>query len=166
MKKLPILITALLLAGCLSEGQVLDDLATPVADPEKVPVEITLYDPVPVLAAKFEASESGYTVTMYRTFGAPSSTIDQNRDVRVQALDAQGTVLSSVTVDNPRDVHTVGASEPDTAVLPVGTFTVFFADPLEIRALKVEVINGVNSGLEQSFEVEPKRLKQFDIGEP
>lgn len=166
MKKLPILITLFFLAGCVGEGQNLDDLNTPVADPESVPKELTLFDPVPVLAARFEASESGYEVIMYRTAGAPSSTIDQNRDVNVQVLDAGGEVLSAVSVDNPRDVHTVGAGDPDTAVLPVATFTVFFADPLEIRALELTVVNGTNQGLEQSFEVEPRRLKEIDIGGP
>ncbi len=165
MKKIWIVIACLFLVGC-EEGRVLDDYNTPIADPGKIQTEFILYDPVPVLAARFVASDAGYEIIMYRTFGTPSSTIIQSRDVAVRVFDWEGKVLSAVSVENPREVHTVGARDPETAVMPMATFTVFFAEPLEIRALEVEVINGVNSGLEQSFEVEPKTLKEFDIGGP
>ena len=88
------------------------------------------------------------------------------RDVNVQAIDGGGRVLSAVSVDNPREVHTAGARDPDTAVLPMATFTVFFADPLEIRVIEVAVVKGANSGLKQSIDVEPRSLKEFDVRGP
>lgn len=149
------------LGGCSANGEP-EPLPAPPADPENVPTQFTLSSPVSVLVATFEASETGYEVTLSLGLGTPSSTIDQNRDVRVRALDADGETLSSVSVFNPRDIHTAGSSDPDRAVRATGSFTVAFARPEAIRSLEVEVVRGANEGLERSIPVDPKKLPRRD----
>lgn len=156
---LGILLTLPMLLGCsANHGRTGDDLAGTPVDPQRVPKEITLYQPAPVLAARFEVTDAGYAlVESWITPGAPTSKIDQNRDVAIRALDAQGRPVETISVHNPRDVHTAGARDPDHAVLPKATLTVFFSKPDAIESLEVEVRRGANEGYKQTFKVEPKQ---------
>jgi hypothetical protein len=143
------------LGGCSANGEP-EPLPAPPVDPENVPTRFTLSSPVPVLVATFEASESGYEVDLSLAQGVPSSIIDQNRDVVIRALDANGETLSSVSVFNPRDIHTAGSRDPDRAVRASGSFTVAFARP------EAEVVRGANEGLERSIPVDPKQVRPRD----
>ena len=153
---------ALLALGCTANGGVKEMPPPPPVDPEDPPREFTLFSPVPVLVATFEATESGYTVSLAQALAAPSPTIDQSRDVVVRALGADGEPLATVSVFNPRDVHTAGSSQPDRAVRESGSFTVAFARPEAIRALEVEVVRGANEGLEASFPVDLEDVPRED----
>jgi hypothetical protein len=154
---------ALMILGCrTNEKSVLPEVGAHQADPQNVPRDRTLYNLVPVVALKFEASETGYTMKAFRATGAPSSTIDQNRDVVIKASDGQGRLLASVSIFNPRDIRTVGAKQPAQAVRPKGTFTVFFAKPDEITVIEVKVVRGTNSGFTQRFTVNPKELPPLE----
>lgn len=146
------------LTGCTGNHErPAKDLAAPRVDPQAVPKDITLYRPAPVLGAQFEATAAGYALTdSWLGAAAPTATIDQQRAVVIRALDAQGNAVATVSVDNPRDVHTTGARDPDRAVLPKATLTVFFARPEAIDSLAVEVRRGPNEGFRQSFKVEPR----------
>jgi hypothetical protein len=132
------------------------------ADAQRVPKDRMLYNPVAVVALKFEASDAGYTMKAFRATGVPTSTIDQNRDVVVKASDAQGRPLASVSIFNPREIRTVGAKESAQAVRPKGTFTVFFAKPDEVTAIEVNVVRGPNAGFTQRFSVNPKELPPLE----
>lgn len=151
-----------LLGGCSTNGEQPEPLPAPPADPENVPTQFTLTSPTQVLVATFEASETGYEVSLALALGTPSSTIDQNRDVMVRALDANGEALSSVSVFNPRDIHTAGSRDPDRAVRASGSFTVAFARPEAIRSLEVEVVRGANEGFKRSIPVDAKEIQQRD----
>lgn len=151
-----------LCAGCSANGGGVDELPARRIDPNDVPTQFTLHSPVPVLLATFEASESGYEVRLAQGQGAPSPTIDTSRDVVVRALDAGGEPLAVVSVFNPRDVHTAGASDPDTAVRERGSFTVAFARPEQIRTLELKVVRGANSGLERRIPVDLDDVPQQD----
>ena len=138
-----------------SQGQ--DSRPGLVLDPQNVPKEITLHQPAPILAARFEVTEAGYALAESSiTAGAPTSKIDQNRAVAIRALNAEGQPVETISVHNPRDVHTTGARNPDSKVLDKATLTVFFTKPDAIESLEVEVRQGANQGYKQTFKVEPK----------
>lgn len=156
---LGILLALPMLLGCSANHErAAKELASPPVDPQRVPKDITLYQPAPVLATRFEVTESGYALQeSWITTGAPTSQIDQNRAVAIRALDAQGRPVETISVHNPRDVHTTGASNPDSKVLERATLTVFFSKPDAIEALEVEVRAGANEGYKQAFKVEPRQ---------
>ena len=107
-----------------------------------------------VLQITFKASSAGYTVVnMRRTAGAPTLAIDQNRDVLITAVDSTGKPVGSVSVFNPRLVHTTGSRDPQSTVLDEATFTVNFANPDAINALNVQVIRGPNGEYQKQFLV-------------
>ncbi len=123
--------------------------------PEDVP-EQTVIAPqsVQVLQVTLVADDDGYSVAgMRRTSGAPTLTIDQNKDVLITATDAAGKVLSTVSVANPRIVRTAGSSRPDSAVLDEATVTVNIANPDIVSRISVQVRQGPNSGYKQQYSV-------------
>ena len=162
MKKIWIALTLILLTACQLVPRA-EEQSTPVADPEKVREELALYEPIPLLAARFTASESGYSISMYRTMGAPTAQIVQSRPVRVRAFGQGGEQIAEVSLENPREIHTTGAEDPDRDVRPTATFTVFFERPLEIGAIEIEVLSGPNRGLQETYDVEPRQLKEVDF---
>ena len=140
---------ALLLACCrASEGP----------DPEKVPTQRQLQPAAQsVLQIRFEASDAGYRVVDAQIVdGAPSLSIDQDRDVRVTALSATGRPLGTVSVLNPRLARTAGATNPDQAVLDRGTFVVRFPRPELIHSLEIEVRRGPNEQLRRKLEFQAR----------
>lgn len=162
MNKVWIVLVLILATACqlvpLSEEE-----RTPAADPGQVREELALFEPIPVLAARFTASESGYNLSMYRTLGAPTAQIVQGRAVLLRAFAQGGERIAQVSLENPREIHTAGADDPARDVLPSATFTVFFERPLEIRAIEIEVLSGPNRGFQEVYEVEPRRLKEVDL---
>lgn len=161
LKALIALSLGALCAACATNGG-MEELPAPRIDPDNVPTQVTLNAPVPVLLATFTATEGGYEVTMARGQGAPTPTIDTDRDVVVRALDTNGEEMAVVSVFNPRDIHTTGSTDPETAVREEGSFTVAFARPEEIRSLEVEVVRGANEGLERTISVDPNELPWRD----
>ena len=163
MYRILLIILALAITGCaVNESASEYEFSAPQADPRKVPESFTLYDPVPVLAVKFEASKDGYRMAPFRAMGAPTSTIDQGRDVLIQVFDSQGEMLSSVSIDNPREIHTAGSTKPDRATLPKATFTLFFANPDSIQTLNVSVLDGPNREFIETYKIDPRELKFLD----
>jgi hypothetical protein len=122
--------------------------------PSEVPEQIGLHAAQPVLQVTFEASDSGYRVTeMRRINGVPTESITADREVALVALDASGEPVAQLSVDNPREVHTAGASKPDRAVLDKAYLTVAFPSPERIRRISVKVLNGANAKLDRVFDV-------------
>mgnify|MGYP001101876716 FL=1 len=150
------LIVVMACAACGSAGVSSDMQPIEAKDP---PEEFALYQSVQVLAIHFIATESGYDLSAYTTFGAPSLDVDQNRDVIVRVYDAEGEILGSVTVFNPREIHTAGSDKPDRDVIPEASFTLFFENPQEVRSVEVVVERGPNQGFKQTFDIDPERLK-------
>jgi hypothetical protein len=167
MKTIIILLLAAAVIGCAKNKETTPtEIGAYQADPQKVPKDRTLQNPVPLVGARFEASDAGYVVTMFKTTGVPSTKIDVNRDVVIKAFDEQGKLLDTVSVDNPRDVRTVGANKPAQTVRPKASFTVFFANPDAVRSFEVNVVNGANAGYKQSFAVNPRELKPLEEQPP
>jgi hypothetical protein len=163
MRAMVVCLLAFILAGCTSGQQpALKEIAASPLDPQKVPTQRSLQNPVPLVAARFDASDAGYALRAFRAMGTPTSKIDQSRDVLIRALDAQGNVVSSVSVENPRDVHTVGSTNPARSVLPAATFTVFFQNPDAIRSIEISVAKGPNAGFKQSFRITPAELPSLE----
>ena len=150
---------ALAFSGCRGGGKTeLQEMGTYHADPQNVSRDRPLYNTVPVVALKFEATEAGYTMKAFPAVGVPTSPIDQNRDVIVKASDSAGRVVSTVSVFNPRDVHTVGTKQPGQAVRSKASFTIFFPKPDDVTTVEVTVLRGANSGLRQTFNLTPRDL--------
>jgi hypothetical protein len=140
---------ALLLACCrASEGP----------DPGKVPTQKQLQPATqPVLQFTFEASNAGYRVLDAQIVeGAPTLSIDQDRDVRITALDASGRPIGTVSVFNPRLARTAGATNPDQAVLDRGIFVVRFPRPESIQTVEIEVLRGPNEQLRRKLEFQAR----------
>lgn len=156
MKRLIFVLVTLVLFGCNQNKQ--PQVPEIVADPQNVAKDRTLFKPVPVIAVRFEATDAGYTMRAFRANGTPTSKIDKSRDVVIKALDGQGTVLSTVSIFNPREVRTTGSKNPGAATRPTATFTVFFDQPDNIQNIEVNVVRGPNEGLRQSYPVNPKEL--------
>ena len=163
MYRILLIIFVLLITGCgANEAASEQTFGKPQDDPRKVPESFTLYEPIPVLAVKFEASKEGYRMTPFRALGAPTNTIDQSRQVLIQVFDGQGEIISSVSIDNPREIHTVGSTKPEQNILSQAEFTLFFANPDLIEILTVSVLDGPNKGLVETYKVNPKELKFLD----
>lgn len=161
MKTMTVVLVALALSACSGErnAQNEKEYGSFTADPENMPQTRTLYSPVPVVLVRVEASESGYTLRPFSAMGAPTASLIQTGDVLLKALDADGRVLASVAVSNPRVARTAGSKRPEIAVLPSGVFTVMFGKPDSIRNIEVTVLNGPNAGLKQTFPLDPKDLR-------
>jgi hypothetical protein len=158
MKRIIFVLLAVTLFGCGQKQPQVTEVGARNVDPQNVSKDRTLSQPVPVIAVKFEATDTGYTMRAFRANGTPTSKIDQNRDVVIKALDGQGTVLGSVSIFNPREVRTTGSKNPGTASRPNATFTVFFDQPDNIRNIEVNVVRGPNEGLRQTYPVNPREL--------
>jgi hypothetical protein len=153
-----LLIASLCVAACAGPRQnALTEVGVAQVDPRRMPTEIVLYQPVPVLGVRLDATEAGYAATTFRAAGAPSNSLDQSRDVVVQATDPAGRPIQTVTVDNPRAVHTVGSRNPAQAVRPTGSVTVFFPNPDQVRSISVTVLRGPNEGFRREFKVDPAK---------
>jgi hypothetical protein len=153
-----LLIASMCATACAGPSQnVLSEVGVAQVDPRRMPTEIVLYQPVSVLGVRLDATEAGYAVTTFRAAGAPSNPLDQSRDVVVQATDPAGRPMRTVTVDNPRAVHTAGARNPAQAVRPAGSVTVFFPNPDQVRGISVMVLRGPNEGLRLEFKVDPAK---------
>ncbi|MGH8195653.1 MAG: hypothetical protein ACREQ8_14825 [Woeseiaceae bacterium] len=108
-----------------------------------------------MLQVTFRATAQGYAITrMRQVMGAPTLAINQDRAVLLVAADPNGSVVASVSVPNPRVVHTAGSRDPATAVLDEATFTVNFPDPQAIRSIDVTVREGPNAAYKQRFPVQ------------
>lgn len=162
MRTLLLCCLALTISGCRGDKTELQEVGAYQADPQNVSRDKPLYNAVPVVAVKFEATDAGYTMKAFRAMGVPTSQIDKNRDVVVKASNSAGGVVSTVSIFNPRDVRTVGSKQPGQAVRPKATFTVFFPKPDEVTAIEVNVLRGANSGLRQTFTVNPKELPPLE----
>jgi len=123
--------------------------------PEGVPTQTAIApQATSVLQVTFKADASGVTVVDLRQVtGAPTLAIDQDRDVLITALDAQGNVAGSVSVFNPRLVRTAGSRDPASAVLDEATFTVSFPDPDRIATVDLKVVRGPNEDFQERFSV-------------
>lgn len=153
-----LVIASMCVTACAGPRQnALTEVSVAQSDPRRMPTEIVLYQPAPVLGVRLDATEAGYAATTFRAAGAPSNPLDQSRDVVVQAMDATGRPTQTVTVDNPRAVHTTGSRNPAQAVRPAGSVTVFFPNPDQVRGISVSVLRGPNEGLEQEFKVDPAK---------
>ena len=125
-------------------------------DPERVPTQRQLQPAAQsVLQITLEASDTGYRVVDAQIVeGAPSLSIDQDRDVRITALSASGRPIGSVSVFNPRLARTAGSTNPDQAVLDRATFVVRFPQPELVHSLEVEVRRGPNEPLRGELELQ------------
>lgn len=163
MKTTVVLLLAAVLTSCArSDKSELAQVGQSLADPQKVPTEQKLQDSAPLIAVKLEASDSGYTIQAFRSAGTPTSTIHQDRDVVVKTFDEQGGLLTSVTIDNPREAHTTGSKHSATAILPKATATIFLPRPDAVRSIEVTVIKGANAGLKQKLDVDPSKLRRLE----
>lgn len=158
MKRMIFVLLTLTLFGCAKKQPQVTEIGARNVDPQNISKDSTLHQPVPVVAIKFEATETGYTMRAFRANGTPTSKIDKGRDVVIKALDGQGTVLSTVSIFNPREVRTTGSKNPGTATRPTATFTVFFDQPDNIRRIEVDVVRGPNQGFKQNYSVNPAEL--------
>jgi hypothetical protein len=157
--ELPVLLIAsLCMTACAGPRQnTLTEVGVAQVDPRRMPTEIVLHQPVPVLGVRLDATEAGYAATTFRAAGAPSNSLDQSRDVVVQATDPAGRPIQTVTVDNPRAVHTAGSRNPAQSVRPTGSVTVFFPNPDQVRGISISVLRGPNEGLKRQFKVDPAK---------
>lgn len=167
MKTVLILSLAIALVGCARSTKTdLPGLRPQFANPNSMPTVRNLQDSTPLLAVKLEASDAGYTLKAFRTTGTPTSRISLNRDVEIKALDKDGKPVMSVSIDNPRDVHTTGTERPATAVLSKAKVTVFLVSPDQIRSIEVNVLRGANAGLKKTFSIDPEKLTPLERFNP
>lgn len=144
---------AFLVALCLPACSMFSKQEGP--DPDDVPRQMTLAPgAVDLVELTFEASDGGYALTSaHRTIGAPTLSIVNDRDVLITARDGSGKAVHTVSVDNPRLVHTAGSSKPGTAVLPRATFSIRLPRPDDVRSVDVMVRGGPNERFTRSFNV-------------
>jgi hypothetical protein len=163
MKLVLLALLCLVFTTCRENNQSsVSEVGAQKVDPQKVPKDRTLEQPVPLVAVKVEASDAGYTIKAFRAKGTPTNKIDQSRDVVIKVIDGQGKELSAVSIFNPREIHTTGKNNPRTATLKQASFIVFFDQADDIRTIEVEVKRGANAPLKQSINVDPRDLPTLD----
>ncbi|PVW13198.1 hypothetical protein DDV96_13910 [Marixanthomonas spongiae] len=124
-------------------------------DPEKVPRDISLYQPVPVLRLTFKVTEEGYQlVSTDRILGAPSTAIVQDRPLRITAFGKQNEPLKTVSKPNPLEVRTAGTDRAGFARLDEATVTVFFDKPDQLGSVRIQLFENNEPVYEQTFEVQ------------
>jgi hypothetical protein len=162
MKTILICLVTMILGGCGGNRDLQkEEMGTFDSDPENMPEQRTLYSPVPIVLLQVVADESGYSVTPFRALGAPSSTINQEGDVVITAMNADGRPIAVTVVDNPRAVRTAGSRDPKTATLPSARFTISFANPDSIRSIEIKVVEGPNAGFSRTILINPRELKMY-----
>lgn len=159
MKKLLFfLFAAVLCAGCQSSKSAPRRGSAVRLDPKRVPTELTLSPLNSVLLVKLEASTNGYRlISASQIQGAVNRVQLGGDDVVITGLNQAGRAVASTTLSNPRVIHTTGAKNPVSDVLPTAVFSVTLPKPAEIRSIVVEVKNGPNAKLRQTLDrVEPQ----------
>lgn len=152
----------LLIGGCgARQASVEDKYVHHSLNPNDVPEKIVLNNPIPVLVLTFSVTDEGYTLEKgTETLGVPTQTTDQTRDVMIIARSPSGETISTVSVFNPREIHTAGSDNPEKAVLEKGTVTVALPKPEEIKHIDIQVIRGPNADLKKSFDMDKYKIQK------
>lgn len=123
-------------------------------DPEKMPRDITLYQPVPVMQLTFKATKDGYElVSSQRVLGAPSTAIVKDKPLRISIFSVQNKLMETVSKPNPLEVRTTGTDKAGFAILEEATVTVFFEKPEQIGTVSIQLFENNESVYEETFEV-------------
>lgn len=129
------------------------DFDPPNIDPEKVPEEISLFNPKPLILMKFKASENGYSMETFRAKGTPTLAANPSDDIIIVGFGGQGDTMRVIKLFNPRVLYTTGTSELDSVILKTATFPISFLKSDSIHLITLTVQRGPNAGLEANFPI-------------
>lgn len=155
-KTIPFLVVLLLLSISAIAQDPKGNINLPETnDPEKMPRDISLYQPVPVIRITFKATKEGYQlVSSEKIMGAPTAAIVKDRPLRITAFDNQNKPIRIVSKANPLEVRTTGTDKAGFASLEEATITVFFEKPEQLGLVKIQLFENNEPVYEETFEVE------------
>ena len=155
LSSLMTLVGSIFLISCSSMMATDDTIAdSTVFTSENMAEKIVLVPLQPVLVLNFKASDSGYELGYVHTQSVPTQSIFLDRDVLIEALDAEDKRVTAVSVFNPRDARSIGPSkDPLHVVLEQVKFTVALTQPQRIKTIRIVVRRGANVGLEATYPI-------------
>ena len=152
-----LLLVPVLYACAAANGSGDDRFARVEISPDKIPEQASLVQEQAILVVQVIATASEYKLNSHYAYGVPTQHIDQQRDVLLVARDSAGRKVASVSVFNPREIHTAGTDKPAKDILDTGSFTIAFPEPSQIKSIEVEVRRGPNEKLHQTFAIKSQK---------
>lgn len=126
---------------------------------------ITLDGETPVVALKLTLSGNNEVAVEvnHAQYGTPTSGIVQNRDIKVESVNANGRSLYALTINDPRVVHEDEADGEDHqhAVMEEGTVILFLPYSDEFHSVRITGQTPNLEGLKAEREVSSQVKEAF-----